>query len=56
MTIDEEGKVIAAEATDGPKELREAAVEAAKKARFEPVRLHGARIKINGVLTYKFEK
>jgi len=56
VTIDEEGKVIAAEATDGPKELREAAVEAAKKARFEPVRLHGARIKINGVLTYKFEK
>jgi hypothetical protein len=46
--------VIAAEATDGPKELREAAVEAAKKARFAPVFLHGARIKVNGVLTYKF--
>jgi TonB family protein len=54
VTIDEEGKVIAAEATDGPKELREAAVEAAKKARFEPVRLHGARIKVTGVLTYRF--
>ncbi|HEX8921246.1 MAG TPA: energy transducer TonB [Pyrinomonadaceae bacterium] len=56
VTIDEEGKVIAAEATDGPKELREAAVEAARKARFEPVRLHGARIKVYGVLTYRFEK
>lgn len=56
VTINEEGMVIAAEATDGPKELREAAVEAAKKARFAPVLLHGARIKVNGVLTYKFEK
>jgi TonB family protein len=56
VTIDEEGKVIAAEATDGPKELREAAVEAARLARFEPVRLHGARIKVYGVLTYRFEK
>ncbi len=56
VTINEEGEVIAAEATDGPKELREAAVEAAKKARFAPVILHGARIKVNGVLTYKFEK
>lgn len=54
VTINEEGEVIAAEATDGPKELREAAVEAAKKARFAPVILHGARIKVTGVLTYKF--
>ena len=56
VTIDEEGNVIAAEAIDGPKELREAAVEAARKARFEPVRLHGQNIKVSGVLTYKFEK
>lgn len=54
VTIDEQGKVIEAEATEGPKELREAAVEAARKARFEPVRLHGAGIKVNGVLVYKF--
>lgn len=54
VTINEDGEVIAAEATDGPKELREAAVEAAKKARFAPVLLHGARIKVSGVLTYKF--
>ncbi len=56
VTINEDGEVIAAEATDGPKELREAAVAAAKKARFAPVLLHGARIKVTGVLTYKFEK
>jgi TonB family protein len=54
VTIDETGKVIKAVATDGPKELRQAAVEAALKARFEPVRLHGGLIKVQGVLTYKF--
>lgn len=54
VTIDEQGKVIAAEASEGPKELRAAAVEAARKARFEPVRLHGAGIKVSGVLVYKF--
>ena len=43
-----------AEAVEGPKELREAAVEAAKRARFEPTRVHGAPIKIDGVLTYEF--
>jgi TonB family protein len=56
VTIDEEGNVVAAEAIDGPKELREAAVAAARLARFEPVRLHGKNIKVNGVLTYRFEK
>ncbi|HEX8845183.1 MAG TPA: TonB family protein [Pyrinomonadaceae bacterium] len=55
VTIDEEGKVIAAEAIEGPKELRAAAVEAAKKARFPQTRLHGQFIKISGILTYKFE-
>jgi TonB family protein len=56
VTVDEEGKVISAEAIDGPKQLREAAVAAAKKARFEPTRLHGAAIKIEGILTYNFVK
>jgi TonB family protein len=56
VTIDETGHVIKAEATDGPKELRQAAIEAALKARFEPVRLHGGLIKVTGVLTYRFEK
>src|SRR5918911_1236485 len=55
ITIDEEGKVSAAEAVDGPKELRAAAVEAAKKARFPQTRLHGQLIKITGYLTYRFE-
>jgi TonB family protein len=54
VKIDEEGNVVSAEAVEGPKELREAAVEAAKKARFPPTRLHGQLIKVYGVLVYKF--
>jgi TonB family protein len=56
VTVDEEGKVISAEAFEGPKQLREAAVAAALKARFEPTRLHGGAIKIDGILTYNFAK
>jgi TonB family protein len=55
VTVDEEGKVSEAEAIEGPKELRQAAVDAALKARFEPTRLHGKLIKVTGVLVYKFE-
>jgi len=54
VKIDEEGNVVSAEAVEGPKELREAAVEAAKKARFPPTRLHGQLLKVYGVLVYKF--
>jgi TonB family protein len=55
ITIDGEGNVVEAQAVSGPKELRESAVEAAKKARFPQTRLHGQPIKVYGVLTYKFE-
>jgi TonB family protein len=54
VTVDERGHVSEAEAIEGPKELRQAAVEAARRARFEPPRVHGAPIKIDGVLTYEF--
>jgi TonB family protein len=54
VTIDEQGNVIDAQAIEGPKELRAAAVEAAKKARFGQTRLHGALIKVYGELVYKF--
>jgi len=54
VTVDEQGNVIDAQAIEGPKELRAAAVEAAKKARFGQTRLHGALIKVYGELVYKF--
>jgi TonB family protein len=54
VIIDEEGKVIGAEAVSGPAELREASVEAARKARFSPTRLSGQPVKVSGRLSYTF--
>ena len=50
----ETGKVIAASATSGPSTLREAAVQAALKARFSPTKLSGQPVKVSGVINYKF--
>jgi TonB family protein len=54
VTFDEEGKVISARAAGGHPLLQQAAVKAAYKARFSPVRLSGKPVKVNGVLTYNF--
>ncbi|HEY9405098.1 MAG TPA: TonB family protein [Pyrinomonadaceae bacterium] len=54
VTFDEEGKVISARAASGHPLLQQAAVKAAYKARFSPVRLSGQPVKVNGVLTYNF--
>ncbi|HYG09856.1 MAG TPA: TonB family protein [Pyrinomonadaceae bacterium] len=54
VTFDEEGKVISARAAGGHPLLQQAAVKAAYKARFSPVRLSGQPVKVNGVLTYNF--
>jgi TonB family protein len=54
VVLDESGKVISAEATNGPIMLREAAVQAAKRARFSPTKLSGMPVKVSGVINYKF--
>lgn len=54
VVLDEEGKVISARAVDGSSFLRQAAVDAARKARFSPTILSGQPVKISGVITYKF--
>jgi TonB family protein len=54
VVVDEEGRVISAEAVSGPVELRAAAVEAARKARFSLTRLSGELVKISGHLVYNF--
>jgi TonB family protein len=54
VVLDETGKVIAASATSGPSTLREAAVQAALKARFSPTKLSGQPVKVSGVINYKF--
>jgi TonB family protein len=54
VTVDENGKVISAQATSGPVGLRDAAVDAAKRARFSPTRLSGAPVKVVGFIYYNF--
>ena len=54
VTVDETGKVISAQATSGPGPLRDAAVEAAKHARFSPTKLSGAPVKVVGLINYNF--
>jgi TonB family protein len=54
VVLDETGKVISANATDGPAMLRDAAVQAARKARFSPTKLSGQPVKVSGVINYKF--
>ena len=54
VIVDETGKVISAEIEDGRIELRRAALEAARKARFAPTLIDGQPVKITGFLTYLF--
>ncbi len=54
VVVDETGKVISAEALFGPDSLKEAAVEAAKKARFVPAKVGGVTVKFAGIITYDF--
>jgi TonB family protein len=54
VVIDESGKVISARATDGPAMLADAAVQAAKHAKFSPTKLSGQPVKVSGVINYKF--
>ncbi len=54
VILDETGKVVSANATSGPTILRDAAVQAALKARFSPTKLSGQPVKVSGVINYKF--
>src|SRR5215213_2137537 len=54
VILDETGKVVSATASSGPQILRDAAVQAALKARFSPTKLSGQPVKVAGVINYKF--
>jgi TonB family protein len=54
VTVDENGKVISAQAISGSPALRDAAVDAARRARFSPTRLSGAPVKVIGLINYNF--
>jgi len=54
ITVDEEGKVIAASVVSGHPLLRGAAVEAARQWQFTPTTLQGEAVKVVGTLTFNF--
>lgn len=54
IIIDPTGEVIEADAISGHPLLRQAATEAAYKARFEPINICAAPFNVRGILTYQF--
>jgi TonB family protein len=54
VLISEEGRVIEATAFEGPEQLREAAIEAARQWLFNPVTLAGQPVRMAGVLLFNF--
>jgi TonB family protein len=56
VIVDETGRVMSADIESGPKQLWMAAIEAARKARFEPTLIGGTAVKITGILTYDFKE
>jgi hypothetical protein len=56
ILIDEHGSVIEARAVSGPQHLHQAAVNAARLARFTPTLLMGEAVKVSGTLSYNFVK
>jgi TonB family protein len=54
ITIDEDGNVISAQSVSGHPLLREAALTAARDAKFSPTKLSGQAVKVNGTLVYNF--
>jgi len=54
ILVDESGKVVSAKALNGNIMLRQPAVDAAFKARFEPTYLSKVPVKVTGIITYNF--
>jgi len=54
ILIDKTGKVLSARAVFGPQSLQEAAVRAARQARFAPTLVNGTPVMLSGILVYKF--
>jgi TonB family protein len=54
VVVGEDGSVVSAQALSGPAPLREAAVDAAKHARFSPTKLSGTPVKVAGTINYNF--
>jgi len=54
ILIDEEGRVISAQAVEGPVQIQFAARSAACSSRFSPTKLAGMPVKVSGIVDYNF--
>jgi TonB family protein len=54
ILVDEEGNVVSAAAVSGHPLLQQAAVAAAREAKFSPTLLSGQPVRVSGVVTYNF--
>ncbi len=54
VVVDRDGSVISATATSGHALLRQAAVQAARQARFQPTLVSGQPVKVSGLIVYNF--
>ena len=54
VLVDEQGRVVSANAVSGHPLLQQSAVAAARQARFSPTLLSGQPVKVTGVITYNF--
>lgn len=54
IVVDEQGRVMSAQATSGHAFLRQAAVAAARRARFTPTLLSNQPVRVSGAITYNF--
>jgi protein TonB len=54
MLIDEDGKVVSAKVISGDSLLANAALKAARRAKFVPTMLAGTPVKVSGNITYNF--
>lgn len=54
LLISEEGRVIEATAIEGPEQLRDAALDAARQWTFKPTTLSGQAVRVAGVLSFNF--
>jgi TonB family protein len=55
VTIDENGNVIAASAVSGHPLLKDAAVAAARRWKFQATKLSGQPVKVIGTITFNFQ-
>lgn len=55
VSLDEEGKVVSAKAISGPRGLRQAAEDAVRKSKFNPVKIGEKSVKANGFINFNFK-